>query len=66
MALDLEPLRAGVAMTWSSLDERERMLVLYVLASVVIWALGAVQRRSRENLRAEIVEELTARGAGSS
>lgn len=63
--MDLEPLRAGVAMTWGSLDERERMIVLYAAATLVLWALGAVQRRSRESLRDEVIEELAARGAGS-
>lgn len=60
--MDLEPLRAGVAMTWGSLDERERMIVLYAAVCLVFWALGAVQRRSRDTLRDEILEELTARG----
>lgn len=63
--MDLDPFRAGVAMTWHSLDERERMVALYVLATVALWLFGTVQRRSRESLRAEIVEELAARGAGS-
>ena len=63
--MNLEPLRTGVAMTWESLDERERMIVLYVGATLVLWLFGAVQRRSRESLRQEIVEELAARGAGS-
>lgn len=63
--INLEPIRAGVLMTWESLDDRERMIALYLLASLVVWMLGALQRRSRDNFRAEIVEELAARGAGS-
>lgn len=63
--MNLEPLRAGVAMTWDSLDERERMIALYLLASIALYVVGVVQRRSRAAMVDEILEELAARGAGS-
>ena len=62
MPLNLEPLRTGAGIVWDELDERERMLVLYALAWVVFAGVAALQRRSRENLRREIVEELAAHG----
>lgn len=63
--LNLEPIRAGVAMVWEELDERERMIALYALAWLVFGAVAAYRRRDRERLKAEIREELAGAGAGS-
>jgi hypothetical protein len=50
------------SMLWQALDERERMLVAYAGAWVALALLAAAQRRSRENLRRSIIEELSPDG----
>lgn len=44
---------------WSSLDEDERMVVVYGLVWVVVSALAVAGRASRDRLRRDIIEELT-------
>lgn len=44
---------------WDSLDHRERVLVAYAAAWVLLLAVFAVQRRSRERFRRELLAELT-------
>lgn len=48
----------SASMFWQSLDERERMLVLYFLGYLALSIALAVQRSSRERLKAELREEL--------
>ena len=51
----------AASMFWQALDTRERMILAYAGAWVVFSLIMAAQRRSRDRLRAEILEELHAR-----
>lgn len=48
---------------WDSLDQGEKLVVLYALAWVACVALVAVQRRSRERFRRELLADVEARAA---
>lgn len=54
----------AASMFWQSLDEGERRLLLYLGGYLLLSALFGLQRRSREQLKAELREEL--HGARSS
>lgn len=45
-------------MFWQALDERERMLVAYGAAWLVVALVAGVRHRSRENLKRELRDEL--------
>lgn len=49
---------------WESLDSQERIMVLYFLGYLMLTVALAVQRASRERLKAELREEMVARGSG--
>lgn len=57
-------IRNGLELTWDSLDGQERALVLYAVGWLVVMLLAGAARRSREQLRRDILEELGS-GAGS-
>lgn len=46
---------------WDSLDEQERLIVMYGLAWVVVTSLAVLQRRSREHFKRELLDEMAAR-----
>ena len=60
----LVKIRNGLELTWDSLDGQERALVLYAVGWLVVMLLAGAARRSREQLRRDILEELGS-GAGS-
>jgi hypothetical protein len=58
--------RNAAELLWDSLDSRERMLVVYAGAWLVFMTLLSAQRKSRDRLRREIVEELSGAGGPQS
>ena len=50
------------SMFWQSLDERERMLVLYFAGYVLLSLALAAQRSSRERLKQELRDEMVGLG----
>lgn len=55
----------AASMFWQALDDRERMLVAYAAAWLLIAFAAGWQSRSRERLKQELREELAASGAAS-
>lgn len=50
---------------WESLDSQERVMVLYFLGYLMLTVALALQRASRERLKAELREELVPHGSSS-
>lgn len=50
--------RNAAELFWDSLDAQERIVVLYFLGYLALTVTLAVQRASRERLKAELREEL--------
>jgi len=61
----LSKLVDAASMFWQSLDERERMVVAYGAAWLVLVLVAGAAQRQRERLKAELLEELTADGGRS-
>ncbi len=55
----------AAAMFWQALDSRERAMLGYAAAWLVIVSLAAARRRDRERLKFEVLEELVAGGNGA-
>lgn len=45
-------------MLWLNLDEREKMMLLYLLGFVCLTVVARISQGSRDRLRREIMEEL--------
>ena len=59
----LVKIRNGLELTWDSLDSQERQVILYLVCYLVLVAVTALQRASRERLKRELREEMSlARG----
>jgi hypothetical protein len=61
----LTKIRNGVELTWDSLDQQERQVVLYFVVYTLVTLFAAAARASRERLKRELREELHS-GAASS
>lgn len=59
----LVKIRNAAELLWDSLDSQERLLVGYVVGYVALLVFCAYARRSRENLKRELMAELAATGA---
>jgi type II secretory pathway component PulM len=52
----------AASMFWQSLDQRERMMLAYAGAWVLVALLGRARQTGREQLKRELLEELAADG----
>lgn len=50
---------------WGSLDDQERILVMYVVASLILSAVASLSRRRHDRLIRELRAELAAGPDGS-
>lgn len=53
----------AASMFWQALEPRERAMLGYAAAWLIVAALAAARRRDRDSLKRELLEELVASGA---
>ena len=56
--LILVKLKNAGELLWESLDTQERVLLGYLVLSLVVTLAGSAQRKSRDRLKRELLEEL--------